>query len=122
MTGVEALTMEAGLLEKSRDWHAAEAALQMLARAQIPAGGILSDSQQDLVLRLASAASQAGDAALLRAMQDGDARRLSPGPRMSLFQMLVTQPVQGVADLTRSGHEAEAARALPAALASYQAH
>ena len=122
LSGVDALTMQAQLSEKARDWHAAEGALQMLAHAQIFPGGTLSDSQQDLVLRLASAASQAGDAALLRVLQRGDARRLSPGPRATLFQMLVTQPVQAVADLPRSGREAEAARSLPAALASYQAH
>jgi hypothetical protein len=120
LTSIDALTLQAGLMEKARDWPHAEAALLMLAKAQVPESGALSDTAQDVVLRLASAASQAGDAATLHALQLGSARQLSPGPRAALFQMLVTQPVQGIADLPRSGREAEAARSLPAALAHYE--
>jgi hypothetical protein len=118
----EALTLQSRLLEKAQDWHDAETALARMVQTHVPASGALTDAQQDLVLRLASAASQAGDAAMLRQLQDTTARRLSPGPRVALFQALSAQPVQGVADLPRSGREAEAARALPAALASYDAH
>jgi hypothetical protein len=119
LQSVDALTLEAGILERLRNWHGAEMALQMLANSQTPRGGALSGAQQDLVLRLAGAAAQAGDTALLHSLQTGDALRLSPGPRRSLFQLLVAQPVQGVADLPRSAREAEAARGLPAALARY---
>jgi hypothetical protein len=118
----DALALQARLLEKARDWHDAETALTRLAQTRVPASGTLSDAQQDLVLRLASAASQAGDAAMLRQLQATSAPRLSPGSRTALFQALTAQPVQSVADLARSGREAEAARALPAALASYNAH
>jgi hypothetical protein len=119
--GREAMMLRASLLEKARDWHGAEAALQMLVGADVPRAGALTDTQQDLVLRFAGAASQAGDASALRALQDGLARRLTPGPRAALFQTLAAAPVQSVSDLPRSGREADAARALPAALTQYNA-
>jgi hypothetical protein len=117
----DALEFQAQLLEKSRDWRGAETALQALAASRIPAAGALDPPQQDLLLRLASAEAQAGDAAALRQLQDRAGPRLPPGPRRTLFQMLAAQPVQSVADLPRSGREADAARAIPAALASYRA-
>jgi hypothetical protein len=118
----DALELLAQLQEKSKDWHGAEASLLLLTQHRVPAAGALSDAQQDLVLRLASAASQAADMSVLRQLQGVAAPRLSPGPRAALFQALAAQPVQGVADLPRSAREAEAARQLPAALASYEAH
>jgi len=118
----EALEVQAQLLEKRKDWPRAEGVLQHLARASLPTSGPLTDAQQDLVLRLASAASQAGDMALLQQMQGGDATRLSAGPRAELFQALSTLPIRALADLPRSGREAVAARAVPAAFASYDTH
>jgi hypothetical protein len=120
-TSPEALELRARLLEKRKDWPGAEAVLQALARATLPADGTLTDAQQDLVLRLASAGSEAGDTALLQRLQNGDAARLAPGPRMDLFQALATRPIQALADLPRSAREAVAARGVPAALASYDA-
>ena len=115
----EVWELRAQLLEKAHDWHGAETALQTLAQRRLGACKSLSGDQQDLVLRLASAASQAGDSGEIRALQAGCARQLSAGPRADLFQALAAQPVQAVTDLPRSGREAEAARALPAALARY---
>jgi hypothetical protein len=118
----EALELRAGLLEKRKDWSGAETVLKALARASLPAEGALTDAQQDVVLRLASAASEAGDMAYLLHMQTGDAARLVAGPRADLFAALATQPVHALADLPRSGREAVAAKAMPAALARYDAH
>jgi hypothetical protein len=39
-----------------------------------------------------------------------------------LFAARATQPVHALADLPRSGREAVAAKAMPAALARYDAH
>lgn len=122
LTGADALNLQAALAEKSHDWRAAEDAMQALVRAKIPPSGALSEAEQDVLLRLASDAAQAGDTAMLTHLQTGDATRLSSAPRAALFQTLVAQPVQGVADLPRSAREADVARGLPAALASYQAH
>ncbi len=115
----EALELQAQLLEKRKDWRLAEGVLRHLARISLPLSGPLTDVQQDLVLRLASAASEAGDMALLQELQSGDATRLSAGPRAELFQALSTRPIQALADLARSGREAVAAQAMPAAFASY---
>jgi hypothetical protein len=118
----EALDLRARLLEKRQDWHGAETVLRRLLEVSLPEKGRLTDAQQDLVLRLASAASEAGDMALMQQLQSGDATRLDPGPRAELFQALATRPVQALADLPRSGREVAAAIAMPAALASYDAH
>jgi hypothetical protein len=119
--GAEALELRADMLEKRRDWPDAEAALKALARATLPETGALTDAQQDLVLRLASAASEAGDMVYLLQMQVGLASRLAAGPRADLFAALATQPVHALTDLPRSGREAVAAKAVPAALARYDA-
>jgi hypothetical protein len=121
-TDAEGLELRARLLEKRRAWPAATASLKALVAASLPATGKLADAQQDLVLRLASAASQAGDMALLQQLQAGDANRLAPGPRADLFRALATRPVQSLADLPRSAVEARQAGMVPAALASYTTH
>ncbi len=120
--GVEAWELSAQLREKTHDWQGATAALQRLVQAGVQASGALSDAQQDLVLRLASAASQAGDGEVLRALSTGAAKRLSPGPRASLFAALTVQPVRDIADLPRAQRDAAATRSLPAAWAGYAAH
>ncbi len=83
--------------------------MRALVRAKIPPSGALSEAEQDVLLRLASDAAQAGDTAMLKHLQTGDATRLSSAPRAALFQTLVAQPVQGVADLPRSAREADVA-------------
>jgi hypothetical protein len=115
----EALELRARLLEKRQDWHGAEMALRRLVQASLPEKGSLTDGQQDLVLRLTSAASQAGDMDFIQQLQSGDAKRLGAGPRAELFQALATRPVQALADLPRSAREAVAASVVPAALATY---
>jgi hypothetical protein len=122
MTDQDALQLRARLLENRKDWHGAEAVLRALVHATVPAQGALSVSQQDLILRAASAAAQAGDIAVLRHLQDDDGGRMDAGPRSALFKALAQQPVQSLTDLPRSGREAEAARAVPAALASFEGH
>jgi hypothetical protein len=118
----DGLELQAQILEKRKDWAGTTAALRALTHLVLPAAGILTDAQQDLVLRLASAASQAGNMAALQEMQEGAGRRLSAGPRLELFRALTVQPIHSLADLPRSGREAAAAHALPAVLASDPAH
>jgi hypothetical protein len=120
--GAAALEQQARLLELQKAWPRAQAALQTLADTTLPATGSLSTPQQELVLRLASAASQAGDMAAMQRLQAGLATRLDPGPRQDLFAALAAQPVTAVSDLPRAAQEAEKSRALPAALASFEPH
>lgn len=114
--------LRADIYEKRKDWVNATAALRALVHICVSATGPLSDRQQDLILRYASAATQAGDMTALQNLQAGSARLLSPGPRQDLFRALVVQPVRSLGDLARSAREADAARALPAALGSYRSH
>jgi hypothetical protein len=118
LDGAEALNARATILEGRRDWRGAETALLALLRDTLPAQGKLTVAQQDLVLRVASDASEAGDMAVLQQLQNGDAARLDAGARPALFQALAEQPVQTLQDLPRSGREATASREVPAALVS----
>jgi hypothetical protein len=119
--GDDALQLQAELLEKSKDWRGAKVVLQKLVHRRVPNSGALSAAQQDLVLRLASAASQDGDRAVLQDEAAKFGGNLT-GVSATLFQTLTAQPVQGVADLARAGREAAASRALPQAIATYAAH
>jgi len=116
----ESLELQARLFELQKAWKPALTALQTLAEATLPAQGALTAPQQELVLRLASAASQAGDMAAMQQLQTGLATRLDPGPRQDLFHALAAQPISTTSDLPRAAREAEAARAVPAALASFE--
>jgi len=104
--------MRASLLEAARDWPGALAALGDLARQQIPAAGELSDAQQELVLRQASAALQAGDRSALEALRVADAVRIA-GPRADLFRLLTAPPVETSDDLPRAARDIALARQIP---------
>jgi hypothetical protein len=117
----DALQLQAALLEKTKDWRGAQVVLQTLVHQLVPASAALSAAQQDLVLRLAGAASQNGDSAALRDLTADFASRLTGAPA-TLFETLTARPVRGTADLARAGREAASSRALPAAIAGYTAH
>jgi hypothetical protein len=119
--GDDAVQLRARLMEKSKDWRGAKAALQRLVQRRIPAEGDLQQAQQDLVMRWASAASQDGDTAMLAGIASGVGSRLT-GANAALLQMLTARPVRDVTDLPRAGREASASRALPAALAAGTGH
>ena len=103
----------ASILEAAKDWSGAEAALGAYVAKAIPPSGPLDEGQARILLRLASAAAQAGDEAMLASLRQQDLARLPEGPSAAMFRMLTESPVRGVADLARSAKEAEAARALP---------
>ena len=107
--------LRARLLESARDWRGALAALNDLTAKVIPPSGPVAGAAADLVLRQASAAVQAGDAALLHDLNTRYANRLA-GPRAELFQVLTAAPVGGVGDLPRAAKEVALARAVPGRL------
>ena len=113
----QAVGLRAKLLEQKHDWPAAEAALKTYMGLAIPANGALDAAQQNVIVLVASLASQAGDAAGLQLLKAHQGTRLSPGPAAQLFQLLTETPVHGVDDLTRAGQELKLARATPSALA-----
>ncbi len=111
-----ATALRADLLEAGRDWPGAVSALRELVARSVPGEGVLSEAEARVVLRLASAAAQAGDTALLMALRERDSARFPPGKLLEMFAVLTAGPVQGVADLPRAAQEAKLARSLPAAL------
>ena len=109
--------LRATILSDAGDWRGAEAALTSLAGRLVPSTGPLTSDQQDVLLRLASAQTRAGDDDASRALGVQEASRMS-GPRSEMFRLLTAAPIAGVKDLGRSAGELAMARAIPAGLAA----
>jgi hypothetical protein len=103
----------ADLLEAAKDWPAATAALTDYVRRAVPQTGPLDPPAARTVLRLASAAAQAGDEATLQSLRERDLPRFPPGGLSEMLRMLTEPPVREVADLPRAAREEAQARRLP---------
>jgi hypothetical protein len=101
----------AEILERAQDWPGAAHALAAFAARTVPASGPLDDAQRNTLLRLATAASRAGDAATLRAVA-AESKRMGSGPSAAMFRLLTAEPVRAMADLKRAGQEIGLARSL----------
>ncbi len=112
----EATEMRASILESAHDWPEAEQALAEYAGRTVPSEGALTDAQKRTLLRLAVAASQAGDAAALGALERREGKRMETGSFGDVFKLLTASPVQGGADLARAASEINLARSLPSGL------
>ena len=108
--------LRANLLEAARDWPAALAALRDLSGRTVPPDGQLTEPQARIVLRLAAAAAQTGDDAILAALRVHDTPRLPEGKLAEMFRLLTADPVRGVADLPRAANEVKLAREVTASL------
>ena len=86
----------------------------------MPPEGRLDDGQRRTLLRLATAAARAGDAATLTALRQSAGPRMESGPLADMFHLLTADPVRGVGDLRRSGQEAALAREFPGQLKAVQ--
>ncbi len=106
----EAADLRARLLADAHDWPGALAALSQLSDLVVPVQGTLTAAQEDVVLRQAGAAAQAGDEATLRRLQADAGARLSAGPRRDLFRLLASAPVRASGDLPRAASEIAMAR------------
>jgi hypothetical protein len=106
----------ASLLEQAKDWPGAVAALASYAQKTVPEDGALPEASAQVLLRLASAAAQAGDEILLARLRDRELPRMPAGKLADMFRLLTERPVQGIADLPRAAQEMALARELPAAL------
>ena len=106
----------ASIAEQAKDWHGAEAALLSYVQRTVPSDGPLAEGPASVLLRLASAAAQAGDEGLLGQLRDHDLARMPPGKLADMFKLLTERPVQGVADLPRAAQEAAFAGTVPAEL------
>ena len=76
--------------------------------------GPLDNAQLGVVLRLATAATRAGDDATLTALRDRLGSRAGSGPQGDMFRLLTAQPVRGTADLGRARAEMGVARSVAA--------
>ncbi|HYZ64079.1 MAG TPA: hypothetical protein VE650_16645, partial [Acetobacteraceae bacterium] len=103
--------LRASILAKSGDWKGSLAALKDLAVKSVPGQGELTDQQQDVLLREATAAAQAGDAAALSELKRA-APRIS-GARADMFKVLTASALQGTGDLPRAARELAMSRSFP---------
>lgn len=113
--------LRAGLLEGAKDWPGALAALRDLAAKRVAAAGPLPPEQQDIVVREASAALQAGDGRTLASLREGVGARMGTGPRADLFRLLTGRPVQAPSDLPRAARDLVLARGMSQDLRSLSA-
>ena len=104
--------LRATLLGQAGDWPGSLAALSDLTAKTVPATGPLSDTMQTIVLRQATSAVQANDAATLADLQRRHGARLA-GPRADLFRLLTAEPLRSPTDLPRAATELALARLLP---------
>ena len=116
LTGLAAGELRATILEQSGDWRAASQALADLAAKLVPSEGSLDDIQRRLLVRLASAASQAGDEAVLEQLRTRESLRMASGPLADMFRLLTADRVQSASDLRRSSREMALARTVPAGI------
>ncbi len=101
-----AMDLASQLLEQTKDWKGADAALRRYVNRTLPTEGLLTEAQAGTLLRLGVAASQAGDQATLAQLRDHDLVRLPQGRTADLLRLLTATPVQLPEDLPRSRHEA----------------
>jgi hypothetical protein len=106
----------ADLAESAKRWPEAIKYLRKYADRVVPASGALDEQQARVLLRLAGAASQAGDEAILAGLRANDSERVPAGKTADLFKLLTAQPVRGVSDLSRSARDVALVSAVPGAL------
>jgi hypothetical protein len=117
-----ALDARAELAAQAGDWAEAAAALKLLARASLPAPGRpLDGDQRRILLRLAVAASLAGDAETLSGLARDHGAAMASGPLSEPFRLLTGGPLRGASDLPRVSAELRLAREMPRILAGLAA-
>ncbi|MBV9247911.1 MAG: hypothetical protein JO227_01510, partial [Acetobacteraceae bacterium] len=110
----------ADILEQTQDWAGASQALSKYVERIVPPSGPLDDSQRQALIRLATAATRAGQSDLLGKLRQQDGQRIGSGPSGDLFRLLTAEPVRSAADLQRARQETILARGLPQELRSVQ--
>lgn len=111
-----ATALAADLLQKGGDWAGAEAALAGLVATTVVPGGRLTAANRTMLVRLASTAAQAGDAAELARLRTGYAARMGADSLGNMFRLLTDPPANGLADLPEVGRETAIAGQLPSEL------
>ena len=112
----EADRARADILERAGDLPGTVGALTSLADKAVLAQGKLDEPARQILLRLAAAASRAGDQAALTALRARVAGRLDTGPSADALRLLLAEPVRQVADLPRAAEETKLAGSVAANL------
>lgn len=102
----------AELAEQAQLWPDAVTAMRRVVSRVVPPGGKLDEDQGRTLLRLASAAAEAGDVAVLGQLRDRDLSTLPQGKTTELLRMMLTTPIGSVGDLPRASREMIAARSV----------
>ena len=87
----------------------------------VPPSGALNDSQQQIMLRFATATARAGDNANLVTLRAKYGDRMGTGPLGDMFRLLTAEPIKTSADILRSQQELNLAASLPGDLQALQA-
>ncbi|MGI4794528.1 MAG: hypothetical protein ACRYG8_10710, partial [Janthinobacterium lividum] len=111
LTSSEANDLRADYYARAGDWQRGLETLDAMAAATLPDTGALNDKQQDLLLREATAAVQAGNGAALKRLAKFDGRLTAP--RTDLFRVLTATDVKGPEDLPRAARELTIAKTFP---------
>jgi hypothetical protein len=106
----------ATILEQAKDWPGAEHALTDYVGKTMPPSGALDQAHQQVLVRYATAAAQAGDEATLTLLRTGIGTRMPSGAFGDMFRLLTAAPVQATSDLPRAVRETVLAHDLPKAL------
>jgi hypothetical protein len=110
----------ASVLEAAHDWPGATAALVDYVARVVPTDGPLDDPQAHVLLRLASAAAQAGNETVLAQLRHDAGPRIAAMPNeqklAETFRFLTERPIGAATDLPRAAAETQTISALPAAI------
>jgi hypothetical protein len=109
-----ALQTQAQIAEQAGQWPQAEQALNALVNQTVPAAGPIAGDAENLLLRLATAASHNGDTATLSALGSQYASRVSNDAAGQMFQTLTAPSVTGDQGLNQALKEISQLQALPA--------
>ncbi len=108
-----ATALAADLLQKEGNWAGAEAALADLVASTVASGGALTNADRTTLVRLASAATQAGDTGKLALLRRDYGGRMGEDSLGSMFRLLTDPPAEGLGDLAEVGRETVIAGQLP---------
>ena len=110
----QTLAAQAQIAEQSGQWPQAEQALATLVGQSVPASGPLDAGQENLLLRLATAASHNNDSATLSSLSSQYGARVGADAAGQMFQTLTAPPLTGDEGLNQALHEIAQLQALPA--------
>ncbi len=110
------LQTQAQIAEQSGQWPQAEQALSALVNQSIPPSGPITGDSENLLLRLATAASHNNDSATLSSLGNQYGRRIGTDPSGQMFQTLTTPALTGDQGLNQALKEISQLQALPAML------